>query len=227
MAPFNYKTEIDRYKRYYQNVEPALAKPANKAYTAIIFSFLAVSLFGWYAIRPTMQTIFSLKRETTDKIDINKKMEDKISALIEAQAVYQEVESKIPIINQAIPTNSDAVSLMNQLRSLASESSVSVIAAMLPPLPLTHEQSPTNTSAPLKLADFTVTMSISGTYANIKNFLTGILNMRRIIEISSMTFSPQRRGFDTIQNESTESAEPAVTSGEIQVDLKLKAYYFN
>ncbi len=226
MAAFNYKTEVERYKRYYQNVEPELAKPANRAYTAIIFSFLAVSLFGWYAIRPTMQTIFSLKRETTDKIDINKKMEDKISALIEAQAAYQEVESKIPIINQAIPTDSDAVSLMNQLRTLASETNVTVVGAALPALPLTHE-SPTKTSAPLKLADFTVSISISGPYTNIKNFLVGILNMRRITEIQNMTFSPQRRGFDSLQNESTESAEPIVTSTGVQVDLKLKTYYFN
>lgn len=223
--PFNYKTEIDRYKRYYQNMEPELSKPANKAYTAIIFSFLAVSLFGWYAIRPTMQTIFSLKRETADKIEINKKMEDKISALIEAQSTYQEVEAKIPIINQAIPTNSDAVSLVNQLRALAEITNVTVIGATVPTLPLTRE-AVTKTSTPLTLTDFVISISVSGPYANIKNYLLGILNLRRIVEIQGMTFNPQRQSFESVGSESTESAQLPVTSTNVQVDLKLKSYYF-
>ena len=78
MAPFDYKKEYDRYKRYYLSMEPVLTKPVNQAYTAIIFSFLAVSLFGWYAIRPTVQTIVTLKREIADKTVLNKQMEDKI-----------------------------------------------------------------------------------------------------------------------------------------------------
>src|SRR5437762_11759734 len=100
---FNYKTEYEKYRRYYQSLTPNLDKPENRAYTAIIFSFLVVSLFGWYAIRPTMQTIFTLKREIADNTEINIQMENKISALIEAQAGYQEVEPKIPIVNQALP----------------------------------------------------------------------------------------------------------------------------
>jgi len=101
MAAFNYKQEYQRYKKYYLNLVPLLQQPVSRAYTTIIFSFLAISLFGWYAIRPTMQTIFELKREIADKTDLNQKMEEKISALIEAQAVYQDIETKIPVVTKS------------------------------------------------------------------------------------------------------------------------------
>ena len=88
--PFNYKTEIQRYRKYYHSLEPVLAKPRSKAYTTIVFSFLAVSLFGWYAIMPTIQTILFLQREIKDKTQLSTQMEDKIAALIEAQSYYQD-----------------------------------------------------------------------------------------------------------------------------------------
>src|SRR3989338_2007521 len=117
--PFNYKTEIHRYKRYYQSIEQVANKPQARAYTTAIFSFLAVSLFGWYAIRPTLQTILYLRREIIDKTDISKKMEEKISNLIGAQATYQSVENQLPLLHAALPTNPQAVSLVQQIKKLA------------------------------------------------------------------------------------------------------------
>ena len=116
----NYKNELQKYHKYYKALEPKLNKPTSKAYTTIVFSFLVVSLFGWYAIRPTIQTIIYLQREIRDKTELSKKMEDKISALIEAQAYYQEIEPLLPVIDQALPSKPDAIPVLIQLRNLAS-----------------------------------------------------------------------------------------------------------
>jgi len=220
---FDYKKEYERYKRYYQSIEPELAKPATRAYTAIIFSFLVVSLFSWYAIRPTMQTIFTLKREITDKTDLDKKMEDKISALIEAQAAYQDVEPNLPIVNQALPVTSDAVRAARQLQALASDSHVTITGISISNVPLAADTGPREEQkiAPNKLTDFPVSLTVTGAYLDIKNFIQGALNLRRVIQIDSMVFSPVRAS-GTI---ATNSATP--TSTQIKLDLKLKLFYLS
>jgi Tfp pilus assembly protein PilO len=224
--PYNYKTERDRYRRYYQSLEPILNKPKSKAYTTIVFSFLVVSLFGWYAIRPTVQTILYLKREIKDKTEINKKMEDKIAALIEAQTYYQEVEPFIPAIDQALPSIPDAIPLMIQLRNLASSSGVLVTSIQFPPVPIAEkEQIPTAkiiSNAPQKITNkqqaFNFSISISGPYSNIRSFVEGIISLRRIISIDAIAIIPSK-------NESIASTS-AIPSGRLlQLALKLKSYY--
>jgi Tfp pilus assembly protein PilO len=213
---FDYKSEYARYKRYYQSLEPAFKKPAGRAYTAVIFSFLVISLFGWYAIRPTMQTIFELKREIIDKTDVNKKMEDKISALIEAQAAYQTVEQSLPLLDQALPENSDAVRAAAQLQALAQDSHIAISNLSLAAIPLTTNPGTTNT-----LANFPVLLTVTGAYPDIKTFIQGILNLRRIMEIDSMNFTP----VGNITVIASDSANP--TSTQMQLDLKLKVFYLS
>jgi Tfp pilus assembly protein PilO len=223
---FNYKEEYKRYKRYYQSLEPAFQKPTTRAYTAIIFSFLVVSLFSWYAIRPTMQTIFTLRREIVDKTDLDKKMEDKISALIEAQAAYQELEPNLPVIDQALPETSDAVRAARDLQGLAADSRVTITAISISSLPLTDTTGPgaKQATGSDKLANFPISLSVTGTYPDIKNFTRGILNVRRIMQIPSMLFFPTRES----ETPASGSATPTTPTGaQMRLDLKLKLFYLS
>jgi Tfp pilus assembly protein PilO len=219
---FDYNKEFERYRRYYQSIEPELAKPEARAYTAIIFSFLVVSLFSWYAIRPTMQTIFTLRREIIDKTEIDKKMEEKISALIEAQAAYQVVETNLQLINQALPPTSEAVRATAQLQALAQDSQVTMTNIFISAVPFTNDTGPKGQQKvnPNILTDFLVSLSATGAYPDIKNFIHGIINLRRIIEIDSMLFTPVHTS-----EVASESATP--TGTQIKLDLKLKLFYLS
>lgn len=221
MPAFNYKQEYERYRKYYLDIEPALKKPENQAYSAIIFSFLAVSLFGWYAIRPTMQTIFTLKREISDRTDVDKKMEDKISALIEAQASYQNIQDSIPLLVQALPPSSEPIRAVAQLQGLAQDTDVTMTGLSVPAVPLASPPKKTALPSAGNVASLDLSVTVSGAYTNVKSFLLGIQSLRRIMQISSMSFAPN------IVREKTASgsASPASTSTVIQVDLKLKVFY--
>ncbi len=219
MAPFNYKQEYGRYKKYYQSLTPIMGKSVNQAYTAIIFSFLAVSLFGWYAIRPTMQTIFELKRQITDNTDVDKKMEDKISALIEAQAIYDEVGPSLITVTQALPPIPEAVTALADLQALANQHSVSFVNISVPALPLTEPEKSAKPPAAGKVSDFSVTLTVAGSYPNVYNFLAGVSDLRRVIYISEMAFSPR--------SESTASPSATAASTQVQVDLQLKLFYLS
>lgn len=221
MAAFNYKEEYERYKKYYLSLEPVLNKPTNRAYTSVIFSFLAVSLFGWYAIRPTMQTIFTLKREISDRTTVDKQMEDKISALIEAQAAYDNVQNVLPVLSDALPQNSAPADAAVQLRGLADDTGVTVVALSVPTVNLSEKSVKTSNPTAGKVVSVPINISVSGTYAQVKSYLEGIPNLLRITQITGLTFSPKK-----LTPTATASATPAPATGSnIQVDLKLNVFY--
>lgn len=221
MATFNYKQEYERYKKYYLSLDPLLNKPANRAYTAVIFSFLAISLFGWYAIRPTMQTIFTLKREISDRTQIDKKMEDKISALIEAQAAYENIQNVLPMLLQTLPMTAEPIRAVAQLRGLAAESGVTITGLSVTPVPLQNEPIPSKTPTAGKVNSIPITISVTGNYGDIKVFLMGLSDLRRITQITGMSFAPKNESSPI----ATESATQTVPSTRIQVDLKLNVFY--
>src|SRR5689334_1508190 len=97
MEPKNQESSLmqNRFKRFYQQLTPTLKKPKAQASTGAVFSFLAIALFALYAIRPTAQTIIYLRREIADKTVVNKQMEDKITALIEAQNTYESIQDRL------------------------------------------------------------------------------------------------------------------------------------
>jgi len=221
MATFNYKNEYERYKRYFLSLDPLMNKPTNRAYTTVIFSFLAVSLFGWYAIRPTMQTIFTLKREISDKTIVGKQMEDKISALIEAQANYQDVQDQLPYLDQALPIDPEPIEGVAEFRGLASDSGVAITSFSLPPVTLSSGSGVPTISSANKILSIPVSLTITGVYGNIKSFLLGLNNLRRITQITGMSFT-LKQGSSPVASPSAVQEAPGTN---LQVDLKLNVFY--
>jgi len=221
---YNYKTELGRYKRYYQSLEPIFNKTSSRTYTSVIFSFLAVSLFGWYAVRPTIQTILYLKREIADDTVTDKQMEDKISALIEAQAYYQQIEPLLPAVDQALPPNPEVVPLVIQLRNLASTSGVLLTSLQPNSTPLLGKTPDKNTNTPTsslvssKQQSYDLTVSVQGSFENIQSYINGIINMRRVTSITGMTISP-------IKGDQSSSPSAALSIDTLQLALRLKTYY--
>lgn len=212
---FNYKTEYERYRRYYQAIEPIITKPKTYAYTTAVFSFLAISLFGWYAIRPTLQTILFLRREIADNILVNKQMEDKIISLIEAQAAYQEVESQLPSVAQALPSDPDVIPLVVQLRNLARNTESSLSAIQVPTVPLLGQDASISATKSLSgnLIDIPIVVSTNGSYTAIRSFLNGLLEMRRIVTVETLSLAP-------VLDETGVDNKPM-----LKLVLKLKTYY--
>ncbi|MBI3955664.1 type 4a pilus biogenesis protein PilO [Candidatus Gottesmanbacteria bacterium] len=198
--PFNYKTELHRYRRYYQSINEVAAKPQTRAYTTAIFSFLAVSLFGWYAIRPTIQTILTLQKEIEDNRLVSAQMEEKIGKLIEAHATYQSVENDVPYVSQALPPAPEVLTALGQIRNIAHlrGASISAITSSAAPL-LSKEQTAPKTPAAApkgifnrKVKSVQLSVVLVGTFESLAAIIEDIVSMRRIVTIESMGFTPDR-----------------------------------
>lgn len=216
---YNYKTELGKYRRYYQSLEPVLLKTKNQTYTTIVFSFLTVSLFGWYAIRPTVQTILYLKREISDKTELSKKMEEKITNLIYAQSAYEQLEPFLPNVEQALPPDPNAIPLIVQFRNLARENDVALSGVQLPATPLIGKEATRSSDKTGGQQAFDFTISVIGDYPSLQNFLEGMRTMRRVVTIEGMSISQMRLAKAT----GSESAE--TESRLLQLTLKLKSYF--
>lgn len=211
----NSKLIFEQSRRYYQALQPVMSRASTRSYTTLILSLLAISLFGWYAIRPTVRTILFLRREIADKTTLNQRMEEKITALIEAQAVYEDVQPRLSLIPQALPETPEVMDAVIQIRNFALVSGASVSAiqvstvpilgsgARVPtPSPATHSQEPltdndeasskptTSNEGGKNQLSFPLTATVAGPYPVVKSFLEGILNMRRLVGIETLTLAP-------------------------------------
>ncbi len=202
------------YRKYYRSLEPILSKPKTKRYSTVIFFFLTVALFGWFAIKPTIQTILYLQREIVDKKEVNTKMDEKINALIEAQAILETIQPQLEVVSYTIPINPQAVDIARQLKNLAQTTQASLSAIQIASVPiLVATPSSALPSSVVKHTAIPITLSTDGSYNVLASFMSGLLAMQRIVVIDSVSFSPSKSGL------------PQARTNDIRLQLKLTAYY--
>ena len=199
---------IQKYKRYYQAVGPMLEKKQTKTYSTLILFVLVISLFGWYAIRPTLQTIIYLRREIADKTDLSKKMDQKINALIEAASLLETSSESISILSEALPQSPEPFPLMEGMRALSLASQASVSGVQIHSVPLDSENSSpsgkTEKSDTMGMNEMEFMLAVDGSYENITGFIRRVLALRRVLHIKNINFVP-----GTIKISST-SARPTL-----------------
>lgn len=210
------QTEPGRYRRYYRQIGEIAAKPKTRAYFTAVFSFLAVSLFGLYAVLPTMRTILFLRREIVDKTKVNQQMEDKITALIESQAAYEAVSENLAFISDAIPETAKPVELALSLRNLSRITAASTSAVQIASVPLVGGEATASAERSSDSPSFPITVIMDGSYVSLKSFIDGLLSLKRILTIDSMRFTP-----------SAEAPMGAPGGVSLQLVLQLKTYYQN
>ena len=192
-----------QYRRYFVGLGALYKKKQARVYTGLVLTIFTVAFFGFFAIRPTLVTISGLFKEIKDKKEVVKQMDDKIAALTEAQMNYSQIEDELNLVDQSLPLDPDLTSLMKQLEALARASSVTLESVQYSKINLLGE---VEKEEGQKAA---FTLSLSGNYDSLKQFLHSLDNLRRVILVEGFSFS-------------------AKTEEEIQIlilNVTAKAYY--
>lgn len=200
-------TELTSNKKRDKSLEMILSSSLVMPYTTAILSILATALLGWYAIRPTLQTILHLKREIADKTKLDLQMDQKITQLIESRDAYQEVENILPALSLALPEDPDFISIALQLQNIAQEVEASVSAMSASGIPIFKTDEKQN-KIDKELAEVVIPLSVKGTHRTLISFLDKLIIMRRIVTINDITLSPQ---FGKESIETTSSANILLT----------------
>lgn len=190
-----WKKDYLRYKDFFLNIVRLYKnKPNFKIYLELVLSLSAVVIFSVFAIRPTVITIIELNREINAKEETVLKLKQKIKNLQTASITLQSEAARLPLITQAVPTLASPEVFIKQIESLSAQEGVSILRFSVSDVLLVGKKDDI-----IKSKDFTnlegssdelpFSMSVTGSYSNLSNFLKSFENLRRPIKIDSFTFS--------------------------------------
>lgn len=157
------------------------------AYLYIIFSLLALSFFGLFAIGPTITTISNLNKQYAQDQTALKELQDKNAALKLLGAQYVDIQPDLNLIENAIPQSPKVAELTRQLETLATQNNLVVQkldAGLMELFPGKNANSP--------IFSFSFTINVAGSEKDINSFIGNIISMGRIIGIDKLTTGKQQ-----------------------------------
>ena len=220
----NPNRQLQFWRKRYAEVTPLLKTRRVQAYTMIVMSLFTVSFFGMLAVRPTLETITTLQKQIEDRTLINQKLEQKINALIIAQAEYQKIAGDIPAIYNMLPQQPNITSLIIKLEEVAIAQGVSLTNLDFNPVTVFGANDVTQVPAASSAAEtkdvlaaesiavvpLSFSITFIGGYQELVNVITQLTRMNRIV---------------TIESADIQSADAAQSSTLI-VGATTNAYYF-
>ena len=177
----------DRYLRSRYMVQKTIReyneKPSLKAYVEIFLTLTAISLFGLFAIRPTLTTIGKLLQEIEAKKTTLTTMNEKIRNLRTAQDLFTRESEKIKLVREAIPEFPNPDNLILQIEELAKTKNVTIDNMSIEDTKIIGELPP-NDDGVLQLTLYTV-----GEYQDLIMFASEIEDLRRPVKYNGLTIN--------------------------------------
>ncbi|MFA6184819.1 MAG: hypothetical protein WCT51_02435 [Candidatus Shapirobacteria bacterium] len=95
-------------------------------YLEIGGTFTLITIFLFFAIMPTMTTIFSLLGEIKSKEIFIEKVDNKIKNIIQAQKVYAQVQEKYSLVEESFPSQPHYYNSASNLATIFRDSSLDI-----------------------------------------------------------------------------------------------------
>ena len=149
----------------------------NRKIFELSITFAIISVFLFFAIRPTFLTISTLLGDIKSKELLTVKMRTKIDQIITAQDNFSQVQEKYYLVQEALPETQNFVSAFNQIDSNSVKSDINFDK-------LTFSQSEKDY--------FSTKISTRASYSSSIALLTSLFNIRRIINIPQVVFSKDK-----------------------------------
>lgn len=158
-------------------------------YLYIIFSLAAVTIFGLFAIQPTLATISELHKEKDDGEFTLQQLRTKNQTLQRLSAELQQIESDTDLVYEAIPTAPEIPELIRKIEILSNTNNLALQSLSTGAI----ELYPT-TRAGTQLFSFTFTVSVEGAENSINTFIQELINLDRIVSIERLNTGTAERG---------------------------------
>jgi Tfp pilus assembly protein PilO len=188
----DYRSEYQRYRRYYTYLGPIVKSPIFRAYFSVVMSIFTVAIFVAFAIRPTLATIIGLQKQIEDKQDFNRRLDEKINALSQLQIDYQAVERDLPLVFTALPQDPAVSEAVILLEKTATAAGVTLTNISIPKADYSRPL-PASGAAVASVSSQTVEVSvkISGGFDNLKNFFELLGNLPRLFSPAKTVVSQE------------------------------------
>lgn len=182
----------------YQKLFPLLKKEKTKQYGIIALTFFTMTVFGIFAVNPTLTTIVELHKTLDDARFVDQRLTQKITNLQSLNQKYITLEKDIILVERAIPLHPEPILLIGQFQTIAQNSDVLISAINVQEITISgdpikqsnREPSATETSAQNTNTDMYVfDLTINGTYPQIRSFATTLTNFDRLVTVNELNIS--------------------------------------
>ncbi len=168
------------YQKYLQNIVILYKQRQDlRSYLEILLSVVTIIIFVIFAIKPTLVTITDLITKIQSQQETSNKLDEKIKNLGTAQNLYAKEESKINILQEAVPDNPDVAGYIRQIEGLIKKENLTTLNLGASQVDLT--------GASVSAQILGTTISVSGDHTKLENLMKNIENLRRpsnLIKIS-------------------------------------------
>lgn len=173
----------DKYTKLIELL-PDFKKERTQKYTTIILTLSASIILGIFAVSPTLSTIVNLQKQLDDDKFVEQKLQEKINNLSILQQKYASIQSDLPLIFNAIPKSSQIPLFLAQLQGLANETNIKIINFQTYPVGLSD-----SIISDKRFSSFDYSISVSGDYQSLLNFLDKISKFSRIVTLSNISMA--------------------------------------
>lgn len=135
------------------------------------------------ALRPTLITIAELVGQLEQNQSLEEQMDEKIALIHQARQVYSQNEARFAVLDEALPAGSEWSRFAAGVEQMATDSGLLLKSISIGPL---------YTAKAAEGVAFT--LQADGTYDQIKGFVAGLKNSRRLALISKVSISKSKEG---------------------------------
>jgi Tfp pilus assembly protein PilO len=172
-------------KNKYSPILPDLTSERNQKFLGTVLTLCALSFFGFFAIKPTVSTIFKLNKEISDNQLVLDQLGIKIRSLTELGTKYSNLQTDLPIVMSAITAQPEVPLLFAQIQSIAQTTNINISKLQNFEVEIIKN----NNSTEKDYYSYTFFVAGSGSPSNISNFVQTLTGMERIINIDTFTIN--------------------------------------
>lgn len=182
-----------QFNRYYTYIRPLARNKVFRSYATTIFNLIAIAIFAFYAIRPTVTTIVSLEKGINEQNTVLEAVTKKRDDLAKGRANFENLDQDTrDKLNTLIPNEPDLPLLSAILSSLIEQNQATVSGIQFQSVDLIPPSNTLNKNPEISSTDFS--FSIQGQFDQINAILTEIKKMPRLINIKSLSINKLSSG---------------------------------
>ncbi len=200
MSRLSYREQYAKYSRYFQNLRQVYEQKAEvKESIELLLTFLTISFFIVFALRPTINTITELISSINSQKEIQNKLETKLSDLSRARQGYTQQEKRLFLVDQALSRDPAPDFFLRQLEGLAAAhnlnlKSFSVGESLLYGQAPKEIKEPRNKPLVAGTKQTVIAFIINGSFENAMEFLQDLENLRQIFTVETFSFGTGKAG---------------------------------
>lgn len=174
------------YSRYFTYIKPVTRLPIVKTYGSTIFTLIVITIFIFFAIKPTVETILVLQKKLTETSEVLDKVNKKAEDLSLGKQNYDNLDNDIKNrISSSIPDTVQLKSVTQTLEQTARLHDASVSALQIQPIVIdTKSENSVGT-----LAEIDFTFNVEGSYTNLNELLQNLKSSSRLISVDNLSLS--------------------------------------